>query len=747
MHRGFGYGSIALGLVVAACGPDLNGASPQIGTTSRGLVRANGEILVVDGELNFNVDSQGGVIGTGPGERQALMTQVATELTNNPDLVDSLDAVVVFTTFDDAGNASDATSLLLFNEVEGIGLRTPNSMPDPIADRRQDYGLTPGSPLFRRMRNLVFINEPSIFAKGGQTLDDLNEVEGDFHALLARRLSDRWLFNARFAEGTTISDELLGSPQQGDIGLNWSNLADSEGSIQDGYDFEDNGDGTFTNRGTNLGFAPLDLYLMGFIGPEDVPDFFVIRNAVDMGAPLGPDAEIEVDATISGEREDISIVDVIEAMGPRVPASFEFVPYQRIAFVLLTLPGQAAEDYQDEVAFLQELQREFPKSWQAWTGVSLCTRITGTCPEPSLAVDDFIISDDNDNLIAPNEAVQLDLEIRNVGLGTASGARVRFAVDQNLDLTVSPTSVELPDIPQDGEVRLPQPVTLTVTSTDCGEPVRLRVLLELAEGPTGGQVITIPIGTEQVRLDPLDEAVDWVVNPDGTDTAASGVWALGVPEAIQAPAGILTQPGQDHSIGDSELAFMTQPRNDGLFTRSSLRGGRSTLQSPVFALGDTRDPLVRVWLWRKVYDFSEREPVPLDIPLVVEASNDGGETWTVVREFREQTDDWTLVDIRLRSEEFDIRPTNRMIFRFWITTETSQATTPTVEAGVDDLEIIDFLEGCPNFIPPEDPIDPGTGGGGDEENGGCAAVDPDAPAFGVLVLFGLWTLRRRRFAS
>jgi len=235
------------------------------------------------------------------------------------------------------------------------------------------------------------------------------------------------------------------------------------------------------------------------------------------------------------------------------------------------------------------------------------------------------------------------------------------------------------------------------------------------------------------------------VNPDGTDTAGDGVWSLGVPEAIQGPAGVLTQPPRDHSIGDAELAFMTQPRSDGLFARSDVDGGRTTLESPIFALGETRDPTVRVWVWRTAYDFTEREPVPLENPLTIEVSNDGGATWSVVREFREQTTEWTPVDIRLRTPVLDIRPTNRMQFRFWIEDDTRNGV-GNIEAGIDDLEIFDFLPGCPGLIPPEEPVDPGpvTGGDDEDESGGCRAVGADAPVVLAVLLGGLALMRRRR---
>jgi len=190
------------------------------------------------------------------------------------------------------------------------------------------------------------------------------------------------------------------------------------------------------------------------------------------------------------------------------------------------------------------------------------------------------------------------------------------------------------------------------------------------------------------------------------------------------------------------LAFMTQPRDENIFTRSDVDGGKTTLLSPVFAIGDTRDPIVRVWVWRSAYDFTERDPVPVDTPLVIEVSNDGGQTWPYAREFTEQTVDWTPVDLRLRSEEIGVDPTDRMRFRFSITEEDR---THNIEAGVDDLEITDFLAGCPGTIEPEDPVDdePDDGGGGEEDDGGGCTAAPQMPAWLLLAAVAAFARRRR----
>lgn len=61
------------------------------------------------------------------------------------------------------------------------------------------------------------------------------------------------------------------------------------------------------------GWSYLDLYLMGLIAPEEVPDFFILRNLV----PAGRDANGR--AIFKAERTKVSIQDVIAAEGPRTP--------------------------------------------------------------------------------------------------------------------------------------------------------------------------------------------------------------------------------------------------------------------------------------------------------------------------------------------------------------------------------------------------------------------------------------------
>src|SRR5512140_549989 len=82
--------------------------------------------------------------------------------------------------------------------------------------------------------------------------------------------------------------------------------------------WQDNYDGTYTQLDDDYyvpatGWSYLDLYLMGFIGPQEVPDFFILRNLV----PAGKDANRL--SIVKGDRVKMTIQDVIAVEGPRVP--------------------------------------------------------------------------------------------------------------------------------------------------------------------------------------------------------------------------------------------------------------------------------------------------------------------------------------------------------------------------------------------------------------------------------------------
>jgi hypothetical protein len=79
-----------------------------------------------------------------------------------------------------------------------------------------------------------------------------------------------------------------------------------------------NGSATFTQLDDDYylpatGWSYLDLYLMGLISPNEVSDFFLLRNLV----PAGRD--VNGHPVFKADRTKITIQDVVAAEGPRTP--------------------------------------------------------------------------------------------------------------------------------------------------------------------------------------------------------------------------------------------------------------------------------------------------------------------------------------------------------------------------------------------------------------------------------------------
>src|SRR5205085_7113161 len=92
----------------------------------------------------------------------------------------------------------------------------------------------------------------------------------------------------------------------------------TEASAMGGGFWQDNFDGTFTQLDDDYyvpatGWSYLDLYLMGLITAQEVPDFFILRNIT----PQGRDANGHL--IVKADRTKVTIQDVIAVEGLRLP--------------------------------------------------------------------------------------------------------------------------------------------------------------------------------------------------------------------------------------------------------------------------------------------------------------------------------------------------------------------------------------------------------------------------------------------
>jgi hypothetical protein len=156
--------------------------------------------------------------------------------------------------------------------------------------------------------------------------------------ILAHETGHRWLTRIQFLNhNRDRSEHLLGRQR-----AHWSFFMDTDGSVMEGNEIQDEGGGMFRTQATTERYSRLDLYAMGLAAPGEVPPWFYVEAPIS-----GYDREdgTIANVTINGTRRDVLIQDVIDAMGPRNPALAESrVHRQAFIYVRRSTAVQAPQD-------------------------------------------------------------------------------------------------------------------------------------------------------------------------------------------------------------------------------------------------------------------------------------------------------------------------------------------------------------------------------------------------------------------
>jgi subtilase family serine protease len=180
--------------------------------------------------------------------------------------------------------------------------------------------------------------------------------EGSFDAtlfVLAHEVAHQWSGRVAFQDPITgsRSTALLGPD-----GSHWSYALSSNASLLYGSSWRDLGDGTFVAEESRRRYSPLDLYLMGFLAPSEVPPFALIEPAAGVTVPA--DGLPPPDGTLlRGTGRTIALADVIAAEGERAPDASSSQAAFRAAFVVLVDSGQAPSP--EQLAFVDGVRREW----------------------------------------------------------------------------------------------------------------------------------------------------------------------------------------------------------------------------------------------------------------------------------------------------------------------------------------------------------------------------------------------------
>jgi hypothetical protein len=270
---------------------------------------------------------------------------------------DDYDQLVMFTDFGYlAAEGAIAYHLTVKNGVKGIG--------KAVYDGSRFFG--------SRGRLGGFVN------MGGQAKYASNVGKVTFFDaysgldVVGHELGHQWLVGVTFVDSAgQVSADLLGRGNS-----HWNFYFDSDLSFLEGNEIRDNGDGTFTTLARRASYNSLDLYLMGLVPAEEVPDKFYVDFA--SGGPDANESPVEAGLTFIGSRVDVSMDRILASLGPRKPSVQSSPKEFKVGFILLAKRGQKASgsSIQKVQTFAAEIEGLFRESTQrlATVDTTLITR-------------------------------------------------------------------------------------------------------------------------------------------------------------------------------------------------------------------------------------------------------------------------------------------------------------------------------------------------------------------------------------
>lgn len=240
---------------------------------------------------------------------------------------DAFDTLYMWTDFAFDNGPGYATSFNVRNDIQGIGIK------------QFDRGAVYGSP--ERLSSIALIGD----AVRSWPDDPNAHVVGLFSAIqiVCHEQGHRWLSYIRFKTNRGANDDLLGRDLS-----HWSFLMDTrttpEGrfsSLMEGNVWSNTGGAFLTVQSSANYFSELDQYLMGLRAPEEVGTLSYLNVSDELQAKLRFGSPMD-NFSISAEKRDVSIEQIIAQEGARVPDVTSSPKNFRIAFVLLTERGTSA---------------------------------------------------------------------------------------------------------------------------------------------------------------------------------------------------------------------------------------------------------------------------------------------------------------------------------------------------------------------------------------------------------------------
>ncbi|MSP59180.1 MAG: hypothetical protein EXR72_02365 [Myxococcales bacterium] len=697
---------------------------PSHAAEGAAAVEQIGEVVIMEGDADLVTDDghgRYGIVADNFGSQQSEIT--ARFYTK---YADQFDEVVIFTTFDDQGaQGALAYEISTQQDVTGIGQKRFDQ------SGKGGWG-APDHKLFAFV-NMMRWDQFSDF--DGLSVTDPNS---ELYPTLAQEFAHRWLSFLRYRDKAgKFSSAMLGRDK-----AHWVATMQTDASVMDGNRLVDHYDGTFVNVETNARYSELDLYAMGLIAPAEMKPWFLVTSPLDRnGNKINPANTIRVGARISGTRENITIAQVEAAEGVRVPSSALSPHAFRVAFLLVTRPGERAGEVIEIARQIDVVRKVWEAKFREYTAGrgTMCTQVSAPCGAATAKVVSgrFVEAGGNGNgVVEPGEPVEVIFALKNDGPRAAMPVSVT-ATSDGITVSEGATMVSAIAPGQTVEVAIGGMLPLDAA---CGKAITVRVET-VAGGHTFRGFAEVTPGLAAAYSAPFAQGAGYFgVNLDGKDSTTTNGWEYGTPREYRGRFGWIFQPGGCHDSASTRCYFTGLSPGHRPNTDSSLGVGRSTLWSPAIDLAKTYRPTLRYFAWFQAIDYSSAQAggeVIEGAEMVLEGSADGGRSWKRLDTVDGAEPAWRLREVPLDGK-LPLGGPVRLRF-----TASNAAAGELIEAGIDDLEIVTLTAGCdPRAVEVpmemEVPI---------EDGGGCAVGGGRSPATVlalILLLLAAGSVSRRR---
>lgn len=230
-----------------------------------------------------------------------------------------------------------------------------------------------------QMEGFIFMNAAQLWAE--------NPEAGRF--VFGQEFMHRWGAFVTVDHEELEPDALLGR----DL-AHWSYWFSTTNSPMEGNTWVDNGDGTWTiDYAATSTYSDLDLYLMGLVGPEDVPEQTVLlvsdeeQARVERERASAPEALVESlygagsPVTVTATPVHFGLDAIIAAEGEREPTVADSPKAFRMATIVLVLSHDKIDD--DALAMLDGVRTRFESDWEADVrGLADLDTSLGKCDAP-----------------------------------------------------------------------------------------------------------------------------------------------------------------------------------------------------------------------------------------------------------------------------------------------------------------------------------------------------------------------------